>query len=490
MDFKPPFETIDDKICHNLGAGLDVCTGTYVKGLKGENILNGGMPGCVGIAGNGNTFKSAVAKFMAYTVYARFVTSPYNYAMNYDTEVNASITREMALSSQIDGLEDEHNPFFDPSNPRCFVTDKSIYTGDEWFAKFKDYVNERHKNASKLMVDTPFVDPKTGKTRKIMVPMSTLLDSLTEFETADVLAMKDDNDLGEKGANTLFMRSGLSKVRLIGELITLIPRGGINMVLTAHIGKHIPMDPNAPPLKTLQFLKNGDVIKGVTGKFFFLTHICWQTNSAVPMINQSTKAPEYPASSEDDMAGDTDLMRLTMTILRNKFGRTGLVLQLVVSQEQGVKVGLTDFDYIKTNDRFGFEGNDRNYNLVFLPDVKLSRTVVRKKIDEDAKLRRALNLLSEMCMQQLLWTDEEGIQCTPKELYDDLIAIGYDWDTLLDTRHYWLPDQYSPEHKPFLSTKDFLEMRVGKYVPYWWPKDKPLDMSKCKAPQVKNRRFE
>jgi hypothetical protein len=144
-----------------------------------------------------------------------------------------------------------------------------------------------------------------------------------------------------------------------------------------------------------------------------------------------------------------------------------LPFELIFSQEEGVKVGLSEFYYIKQYDRFGIEGNDRNYHLSLCPDINLSRTTVRGKIDSSAKLRRALEITSEMCQMHNLWHNlPAGLLCTPKELYDDLKAKGYDWDQLLATRGYWVFD--NDKHPiPYLSTMDLLNMRAGLYKPYW-----------------------
>ena len=56
--------------------------------------------------------------------------------------------------------------------------------------------------------------------------------------------------------------------------------------------------------------------------------------------------------------------------------------------------------------------------------------------------------------------------CTPKELYEDIKKLGYDWNVLLDTRGYWTIDQYTNK-VPFLSTVDLLKMRKGLYTPYF-----------------------
>ena len=79
-----------------------------------------------------------------------------------------------------------------------------------------------------------------------------------------------------------------------------------------------------------------------------------------------------------------------------------------------------------------------------------------------------MEITNEMCWINNIWKDlPEGLMCTPKELYEDLKAKGYDWNTLLEnTRGYWTFDN---DNQPlqFLSTMDLLNMRAGTYHPYW-----------------------
>lgn len=484
VDFKPPFEMIAPvRVCYNVGSLFDIPVGSYEKGTRGERILNGGVPAITGVVGIANNFKSAVADFFAFGVYRIFRYNDNAYGMKYDTEVNTSEKRQRQLAITMSGLLGDINPI---DNGRWIISDKTQYMGNEWFEKYKDYVKFREKERKHLMVKTPFTD-RDGQSYSIMVPTPSTIDSFTEFETDDVATMRNDNELGDAGGNTAFMRQGLSKTTMISQLPTLVARGNTPMIMTAHIGKGIPMDPRAAPIKKLQYLKNGDQIKGSTDKFLFLTHVCWQCSNAAPLINDTTKAPEYPNGTSDSMKGDTDLNEVTLTLLRNKFGRSGLVMKIIVSQTEGVMPSLSEFNYIKTCIQpetklgFGLMGNVQNYSLILLPDVKLSRTTVRPKLYADAKLRRAMNITAELCQMVHLWDDDDGVFCTPQQLYDDIKAMGYDWDTLLDTRGYWVPLEQEDKELPYLSTMDLLRMRKGLYTPYWWPKEKVIDMSKAKV---------
>ena len=60
--------------------------------------------------------------------------------------------------------------------------------------------------------------------------------------------------------------------------------------------------------------------------------------------------------------------------------------------------------------------------------------------------------------------------------------MGYNWDTLLETRGYWVFDEELKEHpRKYLSTKDLLEMRIGKYVPWWLSKEEKANLKMEKA---------
>jgi hypothetical protein len=475
FDLKQQFETIPVvKVAYNIGCLFDVPTGEILYGKYGEAILNGGLTQFTGFVGIANNFKTAVMDYQMLVPVSHFEEAQ---ADTYDTETNISEERKQYVAEQIEGLSGNNNPIV---TGRWRLTDNTLYLGDEWHDNKKKFLWDKKKNASSLMRVTPFLD-KDGSLFKIMVPTFSSVDSLTRFETKDVVEMLDSNQLGDSGANTSYMKQGGSKARFINEIPRLAGSTNNVYLMTAHIGKTIAMDPRAAPIKKLQYLKNGDTMKGVTDQFLFLTTACWQCSNATPLINDGTKGPEYPRSSDDDMKMDTDLTIVTLTLLRNKKGRSGLTMQILASQRDGVLPSLSEFHYIKTVDRFGLGGNVQNYYLELLPDVKLSRTVVRGKLDANPRLRRAVNILAEMLQMFMLWKDIESYICTPKELYDGLIALGYDWDVLLDTRGYWCFDNDKQPTK-FLVTYDLLRMLKSEYIPYWMenPPQKALEAYNAK----------
>ncbi len=469
---KPGFTQISNvKVMINIGAGLDIPTGFYVKGFYGENILLGGLGMVTGVVGIGNSFKSTIMHYMMLSAADRITSSVETSMSTYDTEVNIHEERLNQYSRKFYNFKDR-----DIINDGTWViTDKTIYYADKWFTKLKEYLDSKFSNAKKYMVETPFMSRDKTTPINIIIPTFTEIDSFSEFETSDVAKIQDENELGDSGGNTIHMRQGLGKTRFLMEIPNLAGTNNHYFLMTAHVGKDMNMasGPYAPPpTKKLQHLKHGDKIKGVTDKFFFLLSNCWHVFNTAPLINQSTKGPEYPKNSDENMQGDLDLHVASMRQLRSKSGPSGSIIDLVVSQTEGVLPSLTEFHYIKTEDRFGLSGTLHSYSLDIYPDVKLSRTTIRSKIDNDDKLKRALNITSELCQMHQYFKTNREVLCTPKELYDDLVKLGYDWDFILTkTRGWWaINDKHHP--LKFLSTMDLLNIRAGIYKIYWLEDDK------------------
>lgn len=470
MELRPAFEAAPVvKALINIGALLDVPTGTFLEGRLGQYILNGGLGALTGIVGIGNNFKSTLMHFQFLTAMSRMRGSIGN---TYDTEVNIQEWHLLEMINRIEEFGGEDIL----TNARWVITDKTVLSGNKWWDALKEWLEAKLKNSSKLSVSTPFWNRGRQGPLMILQPTFTEVDSFTEFETDDVTAMQDV-ELGDSKGNTIHMRQGLAKLRLLMEAPRLAGGGYNYTLMTAHIGKESTMQQagggQQVPIQKLKHLKNGDKIKGTTDKFTFVTHNCWHAFNAAPLINDGTKGPEYPRNSDDNLKLDTDLNIVHIRNLRAKSGPTGMTLQLIVSQTEGVLPSLTEFHHIRNNARYGMvKPGGSSYDIALYPDCSLQRTTVRGKIDNDARLRRALNITSEMCQMDYMWHHlDEGIMCTPQELYDDLKAKGYDWNQLLDTRGWWtINDEEHPI--PFLSTMDLLRMRAGLYHPYWLAEDK------------------
>lgn len=122
------------------------------------------------------------------------------------------------------------------------------------------------------------MDPITKKELVIKVPTFIQIDSFTEFEAESGTEMLS-KDLDSSDTNTHFMKQGLFKTKFLSQIPRITNSANIYMSLVSHIGEKINMASgpamyNQPP-KDLQHLKNGVKLKGVTGKFFYLTTSCW-----------------------------------------------------------------------------------------------------------------------------------------------------------------------------------------------------------------------
>jgi hypothetical protein len=444
---------------------MDIPTGKYVKGMRGENILNGGLSLLTAIAGKGNTFKSTIEHFMMLSAASKVAASGIMPYMNtYDTEMNIDLDRLHRFSTnfpEFKGLDLHQDGYWS-------VTDKTNHNGNEWYKLLRNFLRlEKLKNAKEYTYETPFID-KDGKAINVLFPTFGEIDSISEFDTADIEEIQDKNQLGESGGNTIHMRIGLAKTRLLMELPGLCNSSGHYMILTAHVGTEIAMQggPHSHPTKKLQHMRMGEKIKGVTDKFFFLPNSVWQTASATLLNNQTTKGPEFPKLRILPDEGSQDLNVVTIKQLRNKTGPSGFTIEVIVSQTEGVLPSLTEFYYIKENGRYGLEGSDKNYNLTLYPKAKLQRTTVREAIDTDPLLRRAIKITADF-LQMKSYYRTLPLEIPELSVLYEKLEKQYGWDVLLNTRDYWTFNNYD-NPIPFLSTLDILELYHDKYVPWWW----------------------
>lgn len=455
----------------NVGSLFDIQTGRYLVGEFGESVLCGGTPLLTGVCGRGNTYKSTVADFFKTTILDRYISTS---LLEYDTEQSKSPHRYTELQRHMRNIAGRDLV----DEGRLRITDATMYSGNKWFDTIKEVAKAREKAKAQLMRTTPFFDRK-GEQIRTMVPGLAGVDSLSQLRTDVVNELTDKGTAGGSERNVEAMRDASSKTQILNEMPELSASAGLYFIMTAHVGDKIQMDPYAPNPKKLGFLGAGASLKNVPEKFTFLTNNLWHTVSATPLLNQTTKAPEFPRNKEDDMRGDTDLMEVKIVNLRGKSGPSGVPFTVICSQSEGLLAGLSEFNYIRQFDRFGLGGNVQNYFLDLCPDISLSRTTIRGKIDGSWRLRRALEITSELC-QIINYSHhvDRSLLCTPAELFADIKARGYDWDELLGgTRGYWIfKEDEEAEPLKFVSTLDLLKMRKGLYVPYWMKGFAPKDL--------------
>jgi len=447
----------------NIGALFDIPTGTFITGKKGEMILNGGLASVTGMVGTGNMFKSTISHYFMLQSANRLKNSIGEVPLHtYDTEDNMifNLERLNKLTSKLEYMVDE--PLYDDNI--WSVISKSEMTAEKWITKVHENVLNKLKDKKNVLKYDGYINRLTNGDLVNKKPSFIEIDSFSELESGKGAEIVSDGKIQD--SNTIFMHEGLFKTKIIKDLPRLANSTNTSFLLTAHVGDEINMasGPFAPqPTKSLQHMRTGQKIKGIAGKIYFLSTHMYHAFSSTILKNPTTKMPEYPLDKEDNA---TDLNLVKLKQLRNKTGPSGYILELVISQVEGVLPTLTEFHHIKTN-KFGLVGNDRSYSIAIYPDIKLSRTTVRSKIDTDAKLRRAINIISELLQMKTFMRQYSRFYIEPEELYNKVIEAGYSWDYILEhTRSWYTPKQYDVDLKP-CSILDILQIATTGKQMYW-----------------------
>lgn len=469
--FKKTFEAPRFRPAINIGCCLDVSTGSYELGYYGESLLNGGVSGITGICARPNNFKTALLVYMMLMLRRSCRKA---HQIVYDSEgtfhgvsrYTSTSTQDSYLST-IDWRNDDQTMF----------TDLSQYTGDEFFDLFRKVLEEKGKESKKHDFTTPFID-HDGNRKSALYPTAGALDSLSRMTVTSVEKTYSDNKIGESGMNTEAMNNGRAKKQMFNQLPGICSRYGNYMFLTAHIKDVINIEMYPTDKRALSFMKKDTSLEGVSGGFYSLPNNLLMITGNKPMIDPKKKLPIYPYDNSEAMEGDTDLSCVVLMNIRGKNGISGVPIELMVSQSEGVLASLTEFHNCKKNDFYGMIGSQQNYAFALRPDVKLSRTTVRKKLASDPMLAQAVHFTSEILqIQQFHRLEDRTLFCDMETLYKDLIAIGYDWERLLNTRYYWVPLEEEQEHdKPYLCGRDLLRMRRGEYIPYWLTKEEKANI--------------
>jgi len=437
-------------------------------------ILNGGMPAISSLAGPGNAGKSEIAFYICATILGRYKNSHWHY---YDTECSTTygrIERLLARYPEFDDID------ISEPNKRFIMVKSDQVMGDVWFDKIQKFLLGRIKDKKKHQVAMPFKTPSGGPLMGYQ-PLALLVDSLTEFKVSAVQTkLVDKNNVGDSGQNMVFMLDGKAKTIFMSQLPNIAARSGTQWLLVAHIGMKHELDPYAPKAPTLTHARAGRKAKGVPEKFSLINgHLVEISNSVVLKNSSKDTSAKYPLTATDREQDCKDLMAINSISTRNKTGPSGVGYQFLTTQSGGVDAALSEFNYLREHNEntaaWGMSGNVQNYHLDLLPEVTVSRTTVRKVIDENAKFRRALTLTTDLHQIISLWggdqTKFDHTLIVPlSQLHTDLKEMGYDWDDLLNTRPYWLPVDEEEGELPYISIYDLFRMRAKLYVPYWHDK--------------------
>lgn len=487
------FKATAIKPAFNCNTIIDNLTGEWAIGPQGEYYLVGGYFHRSAIGGDGNVGKTQ----MALQVYGRAMNRYYlAQGQVLDSEDTMPASRIENVSEEIlEGTPftvEEKSADADSllETDRCMLIDlKTELRIDKWFdmtlAGAEAYNKEALKNPKKYFLTYPWLQDD-GKHPEGLPPTLVLVDSWSEADVTSANDKSTADGVDSSKGNTEWMREGAIKGRILSKSPALQHKGGIFMLMTAAYGdkqQDMAGKPGQPPKKAMTDLIGGKDFKRVSSQFKRMTHDIWVFDTP-KVFSDDKKMPQYPMNKNDMFAGNADLRTVSIFNARGKGGSgSGVRHELVQSQTYGLLEDLSNYHYLTTHPSctdksFGQDGATSQFRTLHLyPELKFQRTDIRRKLIEDRKFAKAVELTASMKLQFFSVRNRLALkyQCTPQELYDDLIALGYDWDILLDTDSYWLYNEWveGSTRKNYLSILDLLRMRQQLYIPYWYPhKDK------------------
>jgi len=450
----------------NIGLILDISAGTWVRGHRGQWICNGGFAQFWGIIAEPNMFKSTLAAGCAGAVMRAFDDSAMH-AHDTESSMQARRVERLVREAMMIDLPGIHVPEDLIEAGRLFFTSSVDMDGTEMINNLKQFAKDRFKNEKQVAYE--IIDPTTGKPYMYFTPVIEFTDSFSGLKTEGATEMLEKNDVGSSDNNMLAMKVNSGKSQIIDQAPDLVAKHGIYWLTTGHIGQTYQLDPRKPTVKLLKAMKGDLKIKRIPENYSFQTGNCYAITYFSTLMGDDKRA-EFPWSPES-VDTTTDLIEIRVTNFRGKFGIDNIPLPLIISKKEGLLPYMSNFYYLLRNaNRYGLVGNNLNYALALRPEVSLGRTKVRMKLRESYALQRAAHILMEMHWDMTAALNfPEELRCEPTQLYEEIKAMGYDWDLLLNTR-YWHSTVEQGERTPFLSTRDLLLMRVNEYHPYWYPK--------------------
>ncbi len=463
----PTTEKAEDvMVSLNVGCTMDIPTGEFVEStIKDSNgtyvtACNGGLFLTTGILGDANLGKTGFMTSIALQAAARLKHVVPVAMHTHDTELTLQQKRLKTLAKAA-GFETD---LIDDGN--WLITSAKNTPGNIYFKDFQNMANMKMKNAKSLQVPTVFKD-NNGKAITMMIPSISILDSTSEFKVDAVMKMLD-LELGDGKQNKLSMDLGKIKNIMVGQLGELTLSSQTYLLTTGHIGGFIDMAGGPPGVKKsarqLSSMRMDETVKGLPKKFFYLLGNVWQIYRSTEFRNGSNKdVVQFPYDEREKTSPIIDLMQMTVKLLRSKSGYDNILFTFVASKKKGLLPTMTEFNLCKIN-KFGFLGNDRTYQSIFRPEINLTRMNVRSLLEKDPKLARAIQITADLIQVEMFHGDRfQSIIVPPEELYENMIKLGYDWEKILETRNWVVPNN---DKAPgfYLNIVNLLRANKGEYL--------------------------
>ena len=430
----------------NTGTLFDIATGKFKCGVNNTQILDGGISSCMGISGRAQTYKSGIAGSL---VANAMLVHPEAYAFIFDSE------------NTISGPErySDFTPLDKPVHDRIAFYNSTTTNLTDFYDKIKQIADEKLANKKDYIVESPFKGAD-GKPIKTWIPTFVLIDSFSRARSNKGDDQFDKNNVDDSAMNTFYLYDGGVKSRIMNDLPTRAAKAGIYVILTAHVGDKMDLDPYSPTPKQLQFMKNNDRMKNVGSNFEFLTTALLQTNKAT-VLQDSNKHCLYPTVNSTD----SEVNQVDTTLVRCKNNSAGVQIPYVLSQNQGILKDVTNFQLLRNCKNFGMtvKGNNQSFSPLLLPDVTVTRNNLRDTFDSNYRAARAIELTAQLCFIQQFWSTYRMPEYvhTPIEKFAELLTHNEKMsvDRVLESTSVW---STSKQERERLSIMDVLEFLTKK----------------------------
>lgn len=450
----------------NISPIFDLINGEYVPGVDGRYYLCGGATPNDAVVGGSNTQKTGLLVLKMARILIRYTCS---IGVFFDIEKTFSVARLADLIDReigIPGYFMEHL-----LNKRFFYFNGNEYDGNDvskFFIEKNALIKEELKKNKNLKVPTVFLSNDGVNPVLMLPPMIPHIDSASEINFAKNQELFREGDVDEGGAKKTrdLVLGNLRRILHI-DADTLGGEVGMYQTWTAQVQDIINMT-GRPQEKETTFLRPGKKLGGPKSllKLPGLGVEC--IKGSVLKNGNEWMYPDPFGKDEfidDDGKSNPDLMEYFYAPYRNKSGISGGHETFIGSQSLGIQEDLTMFHNLKKSNYYGYvDKNPQSQTLVLFPEMKLSRTTIRQKINETDTLCRALGITYQYgkIIKHMLKLDQK-YRMSIEDFYDKVGKV-LDWEFILnETVDYWFinPDL----NKKTLSTFELMRIAVGEGDP-------------------------
>ncbi len=460
------FKSAQFRPYYNTRTPIDVAVGQFIRGYKGEWLNDGGASPINAFSGRSGYYKTTIVDNLVLRLLEIYPGSEY---FKMDTEnTSTSGERFKKLSG---GKVDVDS--------RVHITNKGEVNFTEYCQMQKELGEAKLAHQDDYIVETPFVDPTTGKAYRILMPTFQSLDSISNLVVAQNLEAIE-KDIEDKKTNTADMLDGKMKKRLVDLMVTWAYKYNFVYFITAHIGEKQDIDPRRSTPKQNQWMSNSEKVTNAGKNFLYLPNLSFQLVRPTPLVDQD-KNPLYPsaeatlrsikkkADSQLTELEQIELNRLSLKILRGKNNVTGTIIPTVMSQHQGILADLSYYEYlveVEGNTKSGEVGDSgflkKGYNRVspLLPDFPLNRKNIRQLCKTEYRVERMLEIMFQFHWVSHYWNTAVypfDVPATLEAMVNGILSgNSIMLDDLLESRSYWTYDK--KDKRPYYSIFDICEL--------------------------------